>query len=94
MYIYSRSSPPPKYINQPKHSTPYYSYLLTGGTRLRLQELQELQEDDPQARKIKAEKLNESWENSEGVELISGHHNGPLAGDFGIEKTRALIARK
>ena len=28
------------------------------------------------------------------IELISRHHNDPLAGHFGIEKTRELIARK
>ncbi len=27
-------------------------------------------------------------------ELISRHHDDPLAGHFGIEKTRELIARK
>ena len=28
------------------------------------------------------------------TELISRHHNDPLAGHFGIEKTRKLIAQK
>ena len=63
--------------------------------------LQELQEEDAHAQKIKAEK-REGWEDSEEVlhhqglsyvpefiktELISMHHNDPLAGHFGIEKT-------
>ena len=70
--------------------------------------LQELQEEDAQAQKIRAEK-REGWEDSEGVlhhqglpyvpelirtELISRHHDDPLAGHFGIEKTRELVARK
>ena len=28
------------------------------------------------------------------IELISRHHDDPLAGHFGIEKTRKLVARK
>ena len=71
--------------------------------------LQELQESDSQAQKVRAEGLQESWEDIEGVlhhqglpfvpetirtELISRHHDDPLAGHFGIEKTRELIARK
>ena len=70
--------------------------------------LQELQEEDAQAQKIRAEK-REGWEDSEGVlhhqglpyvpelirtELISRHHDDPLAGHFGIEKTLELVARK
>ena len=76
-----------------------------GGMRLRLQELQA---EDEQARKTKAEH-SEGWDNINGVlhhqglpyipeiirtELISRHHDDPLAGHFGIEKTRELIARK
>ena len=53
--------------------------------------------------------LKEGWEYIDGVlhhqglpyvsdivrtELIIGNHNGPLAGHFGIEKTRELVARK
>ena len=71
--------------------------------------LQELQESDSQAQKVRAEGLQESWEDIEGVlhhqglpfvpetirtELISRHHDDPLAGHFGIKKTRELIARK
>ncbi len=59
--------------------------------------------------KLRLEGLPESWEDIEQVfhyqglpyipkvihsELISRHHNDPLAGYFDIEKTRELIARK
>ena len=69
-----------------------------GGMRLRLQKLQE---EDIKAQKIKTEK-RESWEEIDGVlhhqglpyvpeliriELISRHHDDPLAGHFGIKKT-------
>ena len=71
--------------------------------------LVELQAEDSQARKIRAEKLGGNWEDSNGIlhhqglpyipeiirtELISRHHNDPLVGYFGIEKTRELVARK
>ena len=70
--------------------------------------LQELQAKDKQARKTRAEH-SEGWDNIDGMlhhqglsyvpeiirtELISRHHNDPLAGHFGIEKTRKLVARK
>ena len=70
-----------------------------GGMRLRLVELQA---EDGQAQKIRAEKLGRNWEDSNRIlyhqslsyvpeiirtELISRHHNDPLAGYFGIEKT-------
>ena len=69
--------------------------------------LQELQEEDLQTRKIRAEKP-EGWEDTavlyhQGLpyvpeiirtELISRYHDDPLAGHFGIEKTRELIGRK
>ena len=76
-----------------------------GGMRLRLAELQE---SDEEARKIRAEGLD-GYEDVDGVlhhqglpfvpeiirtELISWHHNDPLAGHFGINKTRELIGRK
>ena len=76
-----------------------------GGIRLRLQELQE---EDAEAKKIRTEK-RKSWEEIDGVlhhqglpyvpelirtELISRHHDDPLAGHFGIKKTRELVARK
>ena len=59
--------------------------------------------------KIRAEKLGGNWEDSDRIlhhqglpyiceiiktELISRHHNDPLAGYFGIEKTRELVAKK
>ena len=68
--------------------------------------LLELQAKDKQARKTKA-KHSEGWDDIDGVlhhqglpyvaeiirtELISKHHDDPLAGHFGIEKTRELIA--
>ena len=76
------------------------------GMRLRLVELQI---EDSQARKIKAEKLGRNLEDSDEIlydqgppyvyefirtELISRHYDDPLASHFGIEKTQELIARK
>ena len=70
--------------------------------------LQELQAKDEYARKTRAEHL-EGWDDINSMlhyqglpyvpeiiqtELISRHHDNPLAGHFGIEKTRELIARK
>ena len=69
--------------------------------------LQELQAEDEQARKTKAEH-SEGWDDIDGVlhhqdlpyvleiirtELISRHHDNPLAGHFGIKKTSELIAQ-
>ena len=77
-----------------------------GGMRLRLVELQV---EDGQAWKIKTEKLGRNWKNSDRIlyhkslpyipeiirtQLISRHHNDPLAGHFGIEKTQELVTRK
>ncbi len=71
--------------------------------------LPELQDDDKEAMKLRSEGLLEGWEDIEQVlyyqglpyvpkvihsELISRHHDDPLAGHFGIEKTRELIVRK
>ncbi len=71
--------------------------------------LPELQNDDKEAMKLRSEGLSEGWEDIEQVlyyqdlpyvpkvirlELISRHHDDPLAGHFDIEKTRELIARK
>ena len=71
--------------------------------------LVELQMEDSQARKIRAEILGGNWEDSNGIlhhyglfyipkiiktELISRHHDDPLAGYFDIEKTQELVARK
>ena len=68
--------------------------------------LQELQAEDEQAWKTRAEH-SEGWGNIDGVlhyqglpyvleiirtELISRHHDDPLADHFGIEKTHELIA--
>ena len=76
------------------------------GIRLRLVELQA---EDGQVRKIRAEKLDGNWEDSNRIlhhqgllyvpkiiriELISRHHNDPLVSHFGIEKTQKLVARK
>ena len=72
--------------------------------------LAELQESDEEAQKLRAtEELQEGWTDIDGVlhhqglpfvpeiirtELISRHHDDPLAGHFGIDKTRELIGRK
>ena len=76
-----------------------------GGMRLRFQELQE---EDDQAKEIRADKP-EGWEESDRVlqhqglpyvpeiirtKLVSRHHDDLLAGHFGIEKTGELLARK
>ncbi len=76
------------------------------GMRMRLPELQD---DDKEAMKLRSEGLPEGWEDIEQVlhyqglpyvpkvirsELISRHNDDPLAGHFGIEKTRKLIVRK
>ena len=70
--------------------------------------LSELQESDEEARRIRAEGLN-GYEELDGVlyhqglpfvpeairtEIISRHHDDPLAGHFGIDKTKDLIGRK
>ena len=72
--------------------------------------LQELQDEDKQVWKVRTEQPdNANWNNIDGVlhhqglfyvleiiktELISRHHNNPLASYFGIKKTRELIAQK
>ncbi len=71
--------------------------------------LSELHDDDKEAMNLRSEGLPEGWEDIEQVlhyqglpyvpkvirsELISRHHDDPLASHFGIEKTRELIARK
>ncbi len=76
-----------------------------GGMRMRLLELQD---DDKEAMKLRSERLLEGWEDIEQVlhyqglpyfpkvirsELISRHHDDSLAGHFGIEKSRKLIAK-
>ena len=72
--------------------------------------LQELQDEDNQARKVKTEQPgNTNWNDIDSVlhnqglsyvpeiiriELISKHHDNSLVGHFGIEKIRELITRK
>ena len=78
-----------------------------GGIRLRLSELQE---SDPEVQELKSkEHLPDGWEDIDGVlyhqglpfvpeairtKIISRHHDDPLAGHFGIDKTKDLIGRK
>ena len=72
--------------------------------------LSELQENDEEAKLLRSSaSLPEGWEDVEGVlqfqglpyiseiirsEVLSRHHNDPLAGHFGIHKTRELVGRK
>ena len=71
--------------------------------------LSELQESDNEARKIRAEGLKNDYKEVDRVlhhqgllfvpeaiqtELISRHHDDPLVGHFGIDKTRKLVGRK
>ena len=70
--------------------------------------LQELQEADSEAQELKQQKANGYKKiykilHYEGLlfirkaiwmELISHHHDNPLAGNFGIKKTRKLLAWK
>ena len=72
--------------------------------------LSELQESDPEAQELKSkEHLPDGWEDIDGVlhhqglpfvpeairtEIISRHHDDPLAGHFGIDKTKDLVGRK
>ncbi len=65
--------------------------------------------EDQEAWRIREQGLKEGWEEIKEVlhyqglpympeivrtELISRHHDNPLAGHFGIDKIRELIARK
>ena len=76
-----------------------------GGMRLRLSELQE---SDEEAQRIRAEGLN-GYKELDGVlyhqrlpfvpeaiqtEIINRHHNDPLVGHFGIDKTKDLFGWK
>ena len=71
--------------------------------------LPDLQGDNNQERKLRAADLSKRCEDIEGMlkyrglpyifeiiqsELISQHHNNPLADHFGIDKTLKLIAKK
>lgn len=86
---------------------PVLEYALSQASRQRLPlhwwhklNLQKLQNEDDQAKNIRAE--GEDWDgvlHHQGLsiiqtELISRHHNGPLVSHFGIEKTCELVARK
>ena len=76
-------------------------------SRMRLR-LAKLQESDEEARRIKVESLN-GYKELDGVlyhqelpfvpeaiwtEIISQHHNDPLAGHFGIDKTKDFVGGK
>ena len=84
--------------------SPYIANI--GGIRL---QLPELQDEDEEAKVLRAGGLPEGWEDVEGVlqyqglpyvpeiirsEVISRHHDDPLVGHFGIDKTRELVGRK
>lgn len=71
--------------------------------------LLELQNKDGEAKKLRSTQSPEVWRNIKGIlhhhgflyiseiicsKIISYHHNNPLAGHFGIKKTRELIAKK
>ena len=75
---------------------------------MRLQ-LPELQDENEEAKALRAVGLPEGWEEVEGVfqyqglpyipeiirsKVISCHHDDPLAKHFGINKTRELVGRK
>ena len=78
-----------------------------GGMRLKMQEFQK---ENKQAQKLWAKQsVKDGWKDIDGVlhhqrllyvleiirtELIIRHHNNPLAGHFGIEKIRKLVAQK
>ena len=89
--------------NDIAHDGPYASI---GGMNLRLPELQD---NDEEAKALRAGGLPEGWEEVEGVlqyrglpyvpeiirsEVISCHHDDLLAGYFGIDKTKELVGRK
>ncbi len=71
--------------------------------------LLDLQAEDRKARGIREQDLKDDWEDLVGVlhresllylpeiirtEIISRHHEDPLAGHFGIGRTRELVVRK
>ena len=71
--------------------------------------LSKLHESDDETQKIRMERLKSDYEEIDGVlhhqglpfvpeairtELISRHHDDPLVGHFGIDKTRELVGRK
>ena len=86
-----------------KKSWPKEGPYVVTGMRLRLYKLQA---KDEQAQKTRAEH-SEGWDDIDGIlhyqglpyipeiiwtELISRHHDNPLASHFGIEKTYELVA--
>ena len=71
--------------------------------------LPKLQDNDKEAKALRAGGLLEGWEEVKRVlqyrelsyvpetirhKVISCHHNDPFAGHFGIDKTRELVGRK
>ena len=85
------------------HDGPYAGI---GGMNLRLPELQD---NNKEPKVLRAGGLLEGWEEVEGVlqyrqlpyvleiirsEVISRHHDNPLVGHFGIDKTKELVGRK
>ncbi len=71
--------------------------------------LLELQDNDKEVMNLRSKRLSEGWEDIKQVlyyqglpyipkiirsKLMSKHHDDPLVGHFGIEKTWKLIARK
>ena len=71
--------------------------------------LPKLQDKDEEAKDLRTGDLSKGWEDVKGVlqyqrlpyvpkiirsEVISRHHNDPLVGHFGIDKTRELVGRK
>ncbi len=83
-----------------------YQQTSIGAIRWRLLELQE---KDQVAKEVREQGLKDSCEDIDGllhhqglsyvfkiirIELISRHHNNPLVGHFGVEKTGELVVRK
>ena len=71
--------------------------------------LPELQEKDQVAKEVREQGLKDGWKDIDGllhhqglsyvfkiirIEQISRHHNNPLVGHFGVEKTGELVVRK
>ena len=71
--------------------------------------LPKLQDEDEEAKVLRARGFPEGWEDVEGVlqyqglpyvpeiirsKVISRHHDDPFAGHFVIDKTRELVSRK
>ena len=82
------------------------SYAIIKSMKLRLPELQD---EDEEAKALRAVGLPKDWEDVKGLfqywrlpyipeiihaKLISSHHDNPLVRQFGIDKTRELIGQK